>query len=320
MVALGNQRVAQLKADGLRAGRPLRPDRASAAPASSRSSPTATTPSGTAASRRHPRVPMAVTLWKKCAPPDRLPRDRRGHRRRVRPPPLPRQQGARRIPGPVGPDEPKALTGGETTMSKVVRQIGFDEGAFVAREKEDVVVGDEIIRHRLSSRVIHWSVARHLLRLPRHRASRSGPPSSAGWRRSSAASASAASSTRGSASLFALASLAMAVHWWDEMKMTKEERGWVGPKLLEYLRDAANHDRIGKYNGGQKVYFYTSKLGALGLLVSGIVLWFPTSFPAWSCARSRHPSPRRHASSSSRSRSSFTSTSRAWPSPARSTR
>ena len=44
-------------------------------------------------------------------------------------------------------------------MSKVVRQIGFDEGAYVAREKEDVVVGNEIIRHRLSSRVIHWAVA-----------------------------------------------------------------------------------------------------------------------------------------------------------------
>ena len=44
-------------------------------------------------------------------------------------------------------------------MSKVVRQIGFDEGAYVAREKEDVVVGNEFIRHRLSSRVIHWAVA-----------------------------------------------------------------------------------------------------------------------------------------------------------------
>src|ERR1035437_7359231 len=43
-------------------------------------------------------------------------------------------------------------------MSKVVRQIGFDEGAYVAREKEDVVVGNEIIGHRPPSRVIHWSV------------------------------------------------------------------------------------------------------------------------------------------------------------------
>src|SRR5258708_39892974 len=29
----------------------------------------------------------------------------------------------------------------------------------VAREREDVVVGDEIVRHKFSSRVIHWMVA-----------------------------------------------------------------------------------------------------------------------------------------------------------------
>ena len=39
------------------------------------------------------------------------------------------------------------------------RQLGFDEASYVARSVEDVVVGHEIIRHRLSSRVIHWAVA-----------------------------------------------------------------------------------------------------------------------------------------------------------------
>src|SRR4051812_25031368 len=29
----------------------------------------------------------------------------------------------------------------------------------VARDREDVLVGDEIVRHRLASRVIHWTVA-----------------------------------------------------------------------------------------------------------------------------------------------------------------
>lgn len=165
-------------------------------------------------------------------------------------------------------------------MSKVVRQIGFDEGAYVAREKEDVVVGNEIIRHRLSSRVIHWSVAgTFFLCLV------TGLPVWTpvfGWMATFVGGLSVARVLHPWFGLaFALSSLAMAVHWWSEMEMTKEERGWVGPKLLEYLRDAANHDRIGKYNGGQKVYFYTSKLGALGLLASGVVMWFPGSFPAW---------------------------------------
>ena len=35
----------------------------------------------------------------------------------------------------------------------------------------------------------------------------------------------------------------------------------------------------GKYNGGQKVFFYTSALASLGLLVSGLVLFWPESFP-----------------------------------------
>lgn len=166
-------------------------------------------------------------------------------------------------------------------MSKVVRQIGFDEGAYVARGKEDVVVGGEIIRHRLSSRVIHWSVAcTFFLSLV------TGLPIWTpvfGWMAVFVGGMSVCRLVHpyfGAA--FALASLAMAVHWWKEMEMTKEERGWVGPKLLEYLRDASNHDRIGKYNGGQKVYFHTSGLSALGLFVSGVVLWFPTpTFPAW---------------------------------------
>jgi formate dehydrogenase subunit gamma len=165
-------------------------------------------------------------------------------------------------------------------MSKVVRQIGFDEGAFVARERENVIVGNEIIRHRLSSRVIHWSVA-----VTFFACLFTGLPVWTpvfGWMATIVGGLSVARVVHpffGFA--FAAASLAMAIHWWREMEMSKEERGWVGPKLLEYLRDAANHEKIGKYNGGQKVYFHTSGLGALGLLVSGIVLWYPTSFPQW---------------------------------------
>ncbi|HEX7616339.1 MAG TPA: formate dehydrogenase subunit gamma [Thermoanaerobaculia bacterium] len=165
-------------------------------------------------------------------------------------------------------------------MSKVVRQIGFDEGAYVAREKEDVVVGNEIIRHRLSSRVIHWCVA-----VTFFACLFTGLPVWTpvfGWMATLVGGLGVTRVVHPWFGLgFALASLAMAIHWWTQMEMTKEERGWVGPKLLEYLRDAANHEKIGKYNGGQKVYFHTSGISALGLLASGIVLWGSTSFPAW---------------------------------------
>src|SRR6187399_311358 len=44
-------------------------------------------------------------------------------------------------------------------MSTVPSRRPMDPAVLVAREKEDVLVGDEIVRHKLSSRVIHWIVA-----------------------------------------------------------------------------------------------------------------------------------------------------------------
>lgn len=160
------------------------------------------------------------------------------------------------------------------------REIGFDEAAFRAREAENVVVGNEIVRHRLSSRVIHWCVAvSFFLSLL------NGIPIWSpvfGWLADLFGGLAVCRILHpffGAA--FFLSSLAMTRHWWMEMRMTKEERGWVGPRLLAYLRDAENHEKIGKYNGGQKVFFYTSFLAALGLLASGFVLWFPDGFPHW---------------------------------------
>ncbi len=165
-------------------------------------------------------------------------------------------------------------------MSRVVRQIGFDAGAFEARGREDVIVGREIIRHRLSARVIHWLVA-DLFFVCLFTGLPVWTPVF-GWMAALVGGLSVCRVVHPFAGLaFTAASIAMAVQWWNDMKMTKAERGWIGPRLFEYLRDAENHEQIGKYNGGQKVFFYTTKLAALGLLVSGLVLWFPTSFPEW---------------------------------------
>ena len=78
---------------------------------------------------------------------------------------------------------------------------------------------------------------------------------------------------------FSLASLVMLVHWFTEMELRPDERSWIGPKLFTYMRYQTDDSEVGKYNGGQKIFFFTSALGALGLLVSGVVLWFPLSFP-----------------------------------------
>src|SRR5262249_10746335 len=64
-----------------------------------------------------------------------------------------------------------------------------------------------------------------------------------------------------------------------DMALQPNDRGWLGPKLLSYLRYEAKEDpEVGKYNGGQKMFFFTVALGAGGVLLSWIGLWFPMSF------------------------------------------
>ena len=89
--------------------------------------------------------------------------------------------------------------------------------------------------------------------------------------------------------------LAMAVHWWDEMKHDEARSGAGSDRSSsQYLRDAARpRQDVGKYNGGQKVYFWTSASAALGLLVVGDRDVVPRLVPALA-ARGGDPSPRRH--------------------------
>jgi formate dehydrogenase subunit gamma len=152
-----------------------------------------------------------------------------------------------------------------------------DPAPAIARRREDVVVGEEIVRHRLSSRIIHWSVA-----LSFFACLFTGLPIWTplfGW----------AAHLFGGLSVcrwlhpwlgaaFAVTSLAMFVHWLGEMRLRPEDRGWLGPKLIQYLRYRDDDPEVGKYNGGQKLFFFAATLGALGLLASGGVLWFPSSF------------------------------------------
>src|SRR4029077_16294596 len=46
------------------------------------------------------------------------------------------------------------------------------------------------------------------------------------------------------------------------------------------MRYQSDDSDVGKYNGGQKLLFWAVSLGALGLFLSGLVMWFPMAFPA----------------------------------------
>jgi formate dehydrogenase subunit gamma len=78
---------------------------------------------------------------------------------------------------------------------------------------------------------------------------------------------------------FFLASGVMLVHWIADMRLEPRDKEWLGPKAFAYMRYETDDQEVGKYNGGQKLFFWAAGLGALGLLLSGLLMWFPRAFP-----------------------------------------
>jgi len=77
--------------------------------------------------------------------------------------------------------------------------------------------------------------------------------------------------------LFALFALLMAIRWAREMLLDRCDRQWL--RLVRYYgrHEDKKMPDCGKYNGGQKLYFWVTVVLALVFLVSGLVLWFPRS-------------------------------------------
>ena len=150
----------------------------------------------------------------------------------------------------------------------------------VARNQENVAVNGEIVRHRRASRLIHWSVAfTFFLSLI------TGMPIWVPIFRWMAALVGGLEVARVihpyAGVLFFLVSVLQFFHWLGDMHFRPEEKGsWRPSKLMAYMRyeDDPNVE-VGKYNPGQKVFFWAVTLGAIGFLVSGIVMWFPLKFP-----------------------------------------
>ncbi len=163
-------------------------------------------------------------------------------------------------------------------MSAVARQTSLGVAAR-ARSTEDVVVGQEIVRHRLTSRAIHWIVAAlFFLSLL------SGMPIWTpifGWMAALFGGLSVCRWLHPWAGvLFVAASLVMFLHWRRDMRLLPSDREWLRPKkVVQYMRHEGDDPDVGKYNGGQKLFFFATALGALGLLLTGVVLWFPLTFP-----------------------------------------
>jgi formate dehydrogenase subunit gamma len=164
-------------------------------------------------------------------------------------------------------------------MTTSLPNPALDPAIIRARDVEDVAVGDQIVRHSLKSRLIHWSAA-----LTFFVSLLTGLPIWTpvfGWMAALFGGLQVCRWLHPWAGLaFFGASVLMFLHWLKEMILRPDERDWLGPKLFRYMKHETTDDwEIGKYNGGQKLFFFAVSLGALGLLASGLVLWFHTSFP-----------------------------------------
>lgn len=142
-----------------------------------------------------------------------------------------------------------------------------------ARRVEDVAVGDEIVRHRLASRVIHWTAALFFFL-----ALLSGLPLWTplfGWMAALFGGLTVCRWLHPWAGVLFFGSMAaMFVHWLRDMRLTREDRAWLRPStVVRYMRHEEPDPDAGKYNGGQKLFFDAVAAGAVGLLASGLVLW-----------------------------------------------
>ena len=165
-------------------------------------------------------------------------------------------------------------------MSAVNPGRPMDTAIAVARTREDVVVGNEIVRHRLFSRYMHWAVAVTFVVCLL-----TGMPIWTpvfGWMATLFGGLSVCRVVHSWVGVaFFLASAAQFVEWMHDMHVEAWEKDWLGPRVFRYLRYDEDDPRTGKYNGGQKLYFWAVSLGAVGLMLSGLLMWFPTGFPSF---------------------------------------
>jgi formate dehydrogenase subunit gamma len=79
--------------------------------------------------------------------------------------------------------------------------------------------------------------------------------------------------------LFALVTVWMVAVWRRDMRTTDADRQWRRA-MASYIRNEdANLPQAGRFNFGQKMFFWIMVWGTVSLFVSGLVLWAPDWVP-----------------------------------------
>ena len=169
----------------------------------------------------------------------------------------------------------------------------LDPAVVVAREKEDVLVGNEIVRHKLSSRIIHWSVAvTFFLCLF------TGMPIWTplfGWMAALFGGLSVCRVLHPWVGLaFFVAAVVMTVDWAGQMHLDRTQKGWWGPQALPLPALGARGRERRQVQRRPEVLFLDGRpRRPRASSLSGLVMWFPGSFPPLRAPAFRHPSRRR---------------------------
>ena len=153
----------------------------------------------------------------------------------------------------------------------------IDPATESARKQEDVVVGEEIVRHRRSERIVHWTVSVFFFVCVL-----TGMPIWSpifGWMAGFFGGLAVCRWLHPwSGVVFTGSMVVMVIQWTSRMILAPSERRGLARWLVRYMRYEDVDAHAGKYNPGQKLLFWCVLLATVGLLVTGIVMWFPYSF------------------------------------------
>jgi len=79
--------------------------------------------------------------------------------------------------------------------------------------------------------------------------------------------------------LFVLAAFWMHGMWRADMSITPADKQWLD-KSRNYATNSEDVPAQDRFNAGQKVFYWVMYYGALLLVLSGLVMWFPEYIPA----------------------------------------
>ena len=170
-------------------------------------------------------------------------------------------------------------------MNGATANPALDPAVQVARDRENVVVGDQIVRHRLATRVVHWSTAFFFFvalgcGLPIYSpvfgwlAHLFGGLAVCRWLHPWTGIA------------FTAFTAVMFVQWVGDMKLERSERGWLGRKLVQYLRHEGDDPDVGNTTAGRSSSSGRPRRSRSACSSRGPCCGSPSS-SRWRCARRR---------------------------------